>query len=72
MEIRTAEKYYGSPRNYLYQMNRLTDESWARAQDRDNTGAPITLSLIEQAQNKLDEEAAAKAAEKSRVQGQIL
>ena len=49
MEIRTAEKYYGSPRNYLYQMNRLTDESWSREQEKDNTGAPITLSLVEQA-----------------------
>jgi hypothetical protein len=33
-------------------MNRLTDESWAREQDMDNTGAPITLSLIEQADEK--------------------
>lgn len=49
MEIRTAEKYYGSPRNYLYQMNRLTDESWSMEQEKDNTGAPITLSLVEQA-----------------------
>ena len=49
MEIRSAEKYYGSPRNYLYQMNRLTDESWSMEQEKDNTGAPITLSLVEQA-----------------------
>ncbi|MBQ9410194.1 MAG: hypothetical protein IJU21_01150 [Bacteroidales bacterium] len=52
MEIRTAEKYYGSPRNYLYQMNRLTDESWSREQEKDNTGAPITLSMIEHTDEK--------------------
>lgn len=52
MEIRTAEKYYGTPRNYLYQMNRLTDESWIREQDKDKTGNPITLSAVEQADEK--------------------
>ena len=52
MEIRRAEQFYGSPRNYLYQMNRLTDESWVKDQLTDGTGAPITLSLIEQADEK--------------------
>ena len=49
MELRRAEQYYGSPRNYLYQMNRLTDESWSRDQAEDHTGKPITLGDIEQA-----------------------
>ena len=49
MEIRQAEQCYGSPRNYLYQMNRLTDESWAQDQLQDGTGSPITLSMVEQA-----------------------
>lgn len=49
MEIRQAEQCYGSPRNYLYQMNRLTDESWAQEQLKDGTGSPITLSMVEQA-----------------------
>ena len=52
MEIRTAEKYYGSPRNYLYQMNRLTDDSWTKEQLQDNSGAPITLSMIERADER--------------------
>ena len=49
MELRRAEQFYGSPRNYLYQMNRLTDESWSREQDGDCTGKPLTLADIEQA-----------------------
>lgn len=48
MELRRAEQYYGSPRNYLYQMNRLTDETWAKEQLKDGTGAPLTLREIEQ------------------------
>ena len=47
MEIRRAEQYYSSPRNFLYQMNRLTDESWIKDQMKDDTGAPITLKDIE-------------------------
>lgn len=52
MEIRRAEQYYGSPRNYLYQMNRLTDESWSREQLSDGTGAPLTINDIERADEK--------------------
>ena len=52
MEIRRAEQYYASPRNYLYQMNRLTDESWSRDQELDRTGAPITLEMVENADEK--------------------
>lgn len=47
MELRIAEQYYASPRNYLYQMNRLTDESWSKEQEKDRTGRPLTLSDIE-------------------------
>lgn len=49
MEIRKAEQYYGSPRNYLYQMNRLTDDSWYKEQLLDETREPITLASIEHA-----------------------
>lgn len=49
MEIRRAEQFYGSPRNFLYQMNRLSDDSWTREQLNDRTGAPITLKDIEHA-----------------------
>lgn len=52
MELRRAEQYYTSPRNYLYQMNRLTDESWSQEQLKDGTGSPITLSMVEQADEK--------------------
>ena len=52
MEIRRAEQYYVSPRNYLYQMNRLTDESWKEEQKKDNSGKPITLGDIENADEK--------------------
>ena len=47
MELRRAEQYYGSPRNYLYQMNRFTDESWQREQLEDRTDRPITLGDVE-------------------------
>ena len=52
MELRRAEQYYGSPRNFLYQMNRLTDESWSREQLSDATGAPLTIGDIERTDEK--------------------
>ena len=52
MEIRRAEQFYVTPRNYLYQMNRLTDESWAADQQKDNTGKPITLADVEPADER--------------------
>lgn len=52
MEIRRAEQYYGSPRNYLYQINRLTDDSWTRDQMDEGTGTPVTIYNIEQADEK--------------------
>ena len=47
MEIRQVEQFYVTPRNYLYQMNRLTDESWIRDQEKDETGKAIRLEDIE-------------------------
>jgi len=47
MELRRAEQYYGTPRNYLFQMNRLTDEDWKRDQEQDRTGKPLTLDMLE-------------------------
>ena len=47
MEIRQLEHFYVSPRNYLFQMNRLTDDSWSRDQDKDGTGKPILLQDVE-------------------------
>lgn len=36
MEIAQAESFYGTPRNFLYQMNRLSDERWAQEQGQDD------------------------------------
>ena len=47
MEIRRTEQFYISPRNFLYQMNRLTDETWIQDQIKDQTGKPITLADVE-------------------------
>ena len=47
MEIRRLEQFYASPRNFLYQMNRLTDETWLQDQLQDGTGKPITLADVE-------------------------
>ena len=52
MELRQAEYFYGSPRNFLYQMNRLTDETWERGQLEDNTGKPIRLQDLEPADER--------------------
>lgn len=47
MEIPLAESFYGTPRNFLFQMNRITDEKIVEDQLKDDTGTPITLSQIE-------------------------
>ena len=47
MEIRRLEQYYASPRNFLFQMNRLTDETWLEDQRKDGTGKPFSLADIE-------------------------
>jgi len=52
MELRRAEQFYVTPRNYLYQMNRLTDDKWLKEQLEDHTGRPLTLADIENADEK--------------------
>ena len=47
MEIRQVEMFYSSARNFLYQMNRLTDETWEEEQKKDGTGKPITIADVE-------------------------
>ena len=47
MEIRQVELFYSSPRNFLFQMNRLTDKTWEEDQKKDGTGKPITLADVE-------------------------
>ena len=47
VEIQKAEMYYITPRNFIYQMNRISDERWQQEQLDDHTGEPISLPLIE-------------------------
>ena len=54
MEIAQVEQLYMTPRNYLYQMNRLTDENWMKEQMKDDTGAPISLFEIEPLSSERD------------------
>jgi len=43
-----VEEIYVSPRNFLYQMNRPSSDSWKADQEEDNNGLPpITLDSIE-------------------------
>ena len=47
-EIRLAESWYGTPTNYIYNMNRRTTEDWIKEQEKDDvTADPITLKIIE-------------------------
>ena len=42
------EHIYGTPRNFLYHMNRLSGEEWRREQEKDKKPAmPITIDAIE-------------------------
>ena len=52
MEIRQVEMFYSSARNFLYQMNRLTDETWEEEQKKDGTGKPITIADVEPSLDK--------------------
>ena len=48
MELQTAESYYGTARNYLYQMNRLTSDEWIADQQKDREeSTPVTLDRLE-------------------------
>lgn len=48
MATQMAEAYYGSARNFLYQMNRLSGEEWLSEQKQDGNGVnPIGLADME-------------------------
>lgn len=50
-----VEKIYLSPRNYLFQMNKISDQKWIEEQQADKTKTPvITLALIETGVKELD------------------
>ncbi len=49
LDVALVESYYITPRNYLYQMNRLGDEMSLKEQRDEKSASPlITLELIEQ------------------------
>ena len=49
LETAHVESLYGTPRNYIYQMNKIGDEKGLQAQKEEASSSPlITLELIEQ------------------------
>ena len=48
IDVADVEHLYGTPRSYLYHMNRLSGEEWIREQGNDRNGLPpVTLEMIE-------------------------
>ena len=48
IDIADVQHLFGTPRAYLYYMNRLSGEEWQREQEKDSTNTnPITISTIE-------------------------
>lgn len=44
-----VEHMFGTPRSFLFHMNRLSSEEWKREQEKDNNNlAPVSLETIEQ------------------------
>ena len=43
IDVPDVEHMFMTPRSYLYYMNRLSGEEWAREQDKDNLSAPPVL-----------------------------
>lgn len=55
LEVALVESMYGTPRNYLYQMNRVGDEIYREDQKAEESTTPlITLELIEKGIPELD------------------
>ena len=55
LDINTVEQYYITPRSYLYQMNRYTDESIVNEQKDERSNTPIvTIDLIERCDPDFD------------------
>lgn len=52
LEVAQVEAIYGTPRNYLFQMNRIGDEVMMEEQTKESSTSPlITLDLIEKGQD---------------------
>ena len=48
VDVKYVEEVYVSPRNFLYQMNRISDDRWEQEQREEKSGSPvITLDVIE-------------------------
>ena len=55
LDVALVESYYVTPRNYIYQMNRLGDEMLLKEQRDEESSSPlITLELIEQGTPDMD------------------
>lgn len=54
LDIAYVRELYITPRNYLFQMNRITDEKTIREQTDENTTPPITLEGIEKGVPEFD------------------
>lgn len=49
VDVADVEHLYGTPRSFLYYMNRLSGEEWLREQERDKgIMAPVTIGRIEE------------------------
>lgn len=48
LDLSDIEHKFGTPRSFLFYMNRLSGEEWKREQEKDNSGKdPISLDIIE-------------------------
>ncbi|MBQ0043658.1 MAG: hypothetical protein KBT05_01395 [Bacteroidales bacterium] len=48
VEVKLVEKFFGTPRGYLFCMTRLSSEEWEKSQAKDENGKDaITLKIIE-------------------------
>jgi hypothetical protein len=56
IDVADVEHLYGTPRSYLYHMNRLSGEEWSREQMNDSNGLPpVTLEVIEKGMHSRSE-----------------
>lgn len=48
LDLADIEHMFGTPRSFLFYMNRLSGEEWRREQEKDNnSSAPVSLDMIE-------------------------
>lgn len=55
LDVAQVESFYGTPRNYIFQMNKIGDEMSLRDQKEELSSSPLTtLELIEQGTPEMD------------------